>query len=76
MRRKGVKKGDVVALMMDNRPEFIFSMLASAKIGSVIAFINTNLRLKPLIHSLVTSDANLFIIGMLLPFFIFNYILD
>lgn len=63
MRRKGVKKNDVVALMMDNKPEFIFAFLASAKIGSVVAFINTNLRLKPLIHSLVTSDANLFIIG-------------
>jgi len=49
--------------MMDNRPEFIICMLASSKIGSIIAFINTNLKHKALIHSLATSDASLFIIG-------------
>jgi acyl-coenzyme A synthetase/AMP-(fatty) acid ligase len=32
MRKRGVKKNDVVALMMDNRPEFIFCLLASAKV--------------------------------------------
>jgi acyl-coenzyme A synthetase/AMP-(fatty) acid ligase len=69
MRKRGVKKNDVVALMMDNRPEFIFALLASAKVGSTIALINTNLRHKPLIHSLVTSDANLFFVGIDFLFF-------
>ena len=41
---QGLKAGDVVALMMSNRPEFIVSWLAFAKIGVITAFLNFNLR--------------------------------
>jgi fatty-acyl-CoA synthase len=40
----GLKEKDVVALMMDNRPEFIFMWLGMAKIGVLTSLINTNLR--------------------------------
>ncbi len=42
--KEGIREKDVVALMMDNRPEFIITWLAMAKIGVLTALINTNLR--------------------------------
>jgi len=63
LRVRNVKKGDVVVLMMDNRPEFLISWLAIAKVGATTALINTHLKGKPLIHSLVTSKASIFLIG-------------
>jgi fatty-acyl-CoA synthase len=59
----GLKQGDVVALLMDNRPEFVWTWLGLAKIGVVISFINHNLTGKPLIHSLSVCKANNMIIG-------------
>lgn len=49
--------------MMDNKPEFLVSWIGISKVGGVAALINTNLRGKPLLHSLVTSKATVFIIG-------------
>ena len=39
----GVGKGDVVALMMPNRPEYLAAWLGIARAGGVIALLNTNL---------------------------------
>lgn len=36
-----VKKGDVIALLMENRPEFLMLILAASKIGAVIAPLPT-----------------------------------
>jgi hypothetical protein len=41
---QGLRAGDVVALMMTNRPEFIVAWFAMAKLGVVTAFLNHNLR--------------------------------
>ena len=49
---QGLKRGDVVALLMENRPEFVVHWLGFAKIGVVTALINTNLTGRPLVHSL------------------------
>eukprot|EP01118_Nematostelium_gracile_P009623 TRINITY_DN3255_c0_g1_i2.p1 TRINITY_DN3255_c0_g1~~TRINITY_DN3255_c0_g1_i2.p1 ORF type:complete len:670 (-),score=150.90 TRINITY_DN3255_c0_g1_i2:798-2708(-) len=59
----GLKSKDVVALMMDNRPQFIIFWLGMAKLNVTIALINTNLRGRPLAHSLSISKASMFIIG-------------
>jgi acyl-coenzyme A synthetase/AMP-(fatty) acid ligase len=59
---KGVKRGDIVSLMMLNKPEFIFCWLGINKIGAVGAFINTNLSGKPLTHSLRTATASILIL--------------
>ena len=54
---QGLKRGDVVALLMENRPEFVVHWLGFAKIGVVTALINTNLTGRPLVHSLEISGA-------------------
>ncbi|OQR75958.1 long-chain fatty acid transport protein 4-like [Tropilaelaps mercedesae] len=58
----GFREGDTVALIMENRPEYVLLWLGLSKIGVVTALINTNLRLKPLAHSIgiVNSKAIIF----------------
>ena len=46
----GVGMGDVVALMMENRLEFLISLAAIGKVGAIGGLINTNLRDKGLTH--------------------------
>ncbi|KAK4336699.1 hypothetical protein RND71_043445 [Anisodus tanguticus] len=48
----GFQPGEEIALMMNNRPEFIGIWLGLSKAGLVTAFINTSLREKSLIHSI------------------------
>ena len=48
----GVKKGDVVAVMLENRPEFIASVLGLAKIGVTLALLNTSQAGQVLAHSI------------------------
>src|SRR5689334_16190854 len=40
----GVRRGDAVAIMMENSPDFLMAEGAMAKLGSIGALINTNLR--------------------------------
>ena len=58
----GIKRGDTVALMMDNRPEYVAIWLGLAKVGIVTALVNCNLRDQPLLHALqiVKSKAIVF----------------
>mmetsp|Transcript_24587 Transcript_24587/g.31269 ORF Transcript_24587/g.31269 Transcript_24587/m.31269 type:complete len:555 (-) Transcript_24587:46-1710(-) len=63
--QQGFKQGDVVALLMENRPEFLFTWIGMAKIGVCCSLINTYLTGKPLIHSLSVCGANKAIIGAL-----------
>jgi fatty-acyl-CoA synthase len=53
----GVKKGDAVAILMENKPDYIMSWYGLHKIGAVGALINTNLQAAPLAHSLNISGA-------------------
>ena len=53
----GYRKGDVVAIFMENRPEYIALWLGLSKIGVVAALINYNLRNQPLAHSISAADA-------------------
>ncbi|MCB1508961.1 MAG: long-chain-acyl-CoA synthetase [Hyphomicrobiaceae bacterium] len=46
----GVEKGDTVALMMPNRPEYLAVWLGIARAGGVTALLNTNLTGHPLAH--------------------------
>jgi fatty-acyl-CoA synthase len=52
-----IGRGDVVALLMENRPEFVVYWLGLAKLGAVTALINTNLTGRPLAHCLDVSGA-------------------
>ena len=59
----GLQKGDVVALLMENRPEFLMAWIGIAQVGGTTALINTNLTGHPLNHSLSISGANKLILG-------------
>lgn len=48
----GAKKGDVVALLMDNRPEYLATILGLNKIGVVTSLVNTHVSGTPLGHAL------------------------
>jgi fatty-acyl-CoA synthase len=52
---QGIKAGDTVALMMDNRPEYAAVWIGLCKAGCKIALINTNLKGKPLVHAMTTA---------------------
>jgi fatty-acyl-CoA synthase len=60
---QGIGRGDVVALLMENRPEFVMTWLGLAKLGAVTALLNTNLRGQPLAHSIGLADARHLIVG-------------
>ena len=55
--RAGVGRGEAVAIMMENSPDFLMAEGAMAKLGSVGALINTNLRGAALTHVLRSSGA-------------------
>jgi acyl-CoA synthetase (AMP-forming)/AMP-acid ligase II len=60
---RGVKKGDAVAVLVDNRPEILFAIGGVVKLGAVAAVINTKQRQSVLEHSFRVSGARAFIIG-------------
>ena len=62
-RSLGLKRGDVVALLMENRPEYIFAWSGLVKLGVTVALINTNLRERALAHSLTISGAKHVVLG-------------
>ena len=59
----GIKPGDVVALFMENRPEYLCYMAAISKTGAVAALINNSQSGKVLIHSLNLVSAKAVIAG-------------
>ena len=56
-------KGDSVALLMENCPEYVMAWLGLIKNGSVAALINTNLQAQALAHSINISGAKHLILG-------------
>jgi acyl-CoA synthetase (AMP-forming)/AMP-acid ligase II len=60
---EGVGRGDVVAVMMDNRPEFLTLFTAISRVGGVAALINTQVKGAGLTHALGISGAGLTICG-------------
>lgn len=59
----GFKKGDVVAVLLENRPEILAISMAMAKIGGIAALVNTAQKHKPLIHSFKLANPKLILIG-------------
>ncbi|KAF2355443.1 AMP-dependent synthetase/ligase, partial [Trinorchestia longiramus] len=59
--RGKVVKGDAVALLMENRVQYIAIWLGLARLGAVPALLNSNLRLKSLSHCINTADCKLII---------------
>ncbi|MGD9598201.1 MAG: long-chain-acyl-CoA synthetase [Steroidobacteraceae bacterium] len=59
----GLKRGDVVALMMQNRPEFPMVWLGLAKVGIITALLNTEARGRVLSHALGQTRARALLFG-------------
>ncbi|MEE2959550.1 MAG: long-chain-acyl-CoA synthetase [Myxococcota bacterium] len=60
---EGIRKGDSVAVFMENRPEVLVVVGALSKIGAISALINTNQRSETLTHSLTLAKAKQIIVG-------------
>ncbi|MFX1532296.1 MAG: long-chain-acyl-CoA synthetase [Promethearchaeota archaeon] len=59
----GLKKGDVVELMMTNRPEYLIIITAIGKIGGITSLINNDLRKLSLVHCLQLTPGKFIIVG-------------
>ena len=60
---QGIKRGDVVALYLENCPEYLMTWLGLHKLGAVVALINTNLKGAPLAHCISICGSKLVIVG-------------
>lgn len=63
LRARGVQPGEVCALALENRPAFYFAWFGLVKIGAVVAFLNTQVRGRPLAHAIGASGARTVILG-------------
>ncbi len=60
--KEGVSHSDRVVLFMENRPDYIISILALNKIGAIGVLINTSLTGNPLIHCINSSEPQYWIV--------------
>jgi len=61
--REGIRRGDVVSLVMDNRPDFVFAEMGLSKLHASSALINTHLVGKPLVHAINVARPRLALVG-------------
>ena len=60
---QGVAKGDVVGLLMPNRPEYLAIWLGVTRVGGVVALLNTNLAGQSLAHCIQAASAQHLIVA-------------
>ncbi|MGP4065304.1 AMP-binding protein [Oceanobacillus sp. M65] len=58
----GIEKGEHVAIWADNKPEWLISQFATAKIGAVLVTVNTNYQAMELDYLLKQSDTKTLIL--------------
>uniref|UniRef100_K3WW31 Very long-chain fatty acid transport protein n=1 Tax=Globisporangium ultimum (strain ATCC 200006 / CBS 805.95 / DAOM BR144) TaxID=431595 RepID=K3WW31_GLOUD len=61
--QRGLRVGQTVALLMENRPEFVLVWLGLAKVGVITALINTHLQADGLVHCVKLADTQELIVG-------------
>lgn len=59
-----LKKGDCVAVFMENKPEYAGIWLGLSKLGVITALINTNLKGQQLMHTFENAKPKLVIYGV------------
>lgn len=59
----GVKRGQVVIVYLENRPEVLFVVGALAKIGAIASMINSNQRSQVLAHSINQDNDGYYVVG-------------
>ncbi|XP_073077217.1 long-chain fatty acid transport protein 6-like isoform X2 [Manis javanica] len=62
-----VKRGTTVALLMSNEPDFIHVWFGLAKLGCVVAFLNSSIRSKSLLHCILSCEPRALVVGAGLP---------
>jgi len=62
-RALGLRRGDVAALLMENRPEFLATWMGFAKLGVTTALLNTHLRGRALGHAIEAARPTLLVAG-------------
>ncbi|XP_058848328.1 long-chain fatty acid transport protein 6-like isoform X2 [Acipenser ruthenus] len=62
--KQGVlKKGDTVALLMSNEPDFINVWFGLCKLGCAVAFLNFNIKSRSLLHCFNSCGAKTLVVG-------------
>ena len=59
----GVRRGDVVGVLMKNRPETVYLVLAICKLGATAGMLNHNQRDRVLAHSIGLLGARVLVVG-------------
>ncbi|MDI3258322.1 MAG: long-chain-acyl-CoA synthetase [Sinobacteraceae bacterium] len=62
-RSQGVKAGDAVGILMENRPEVLACVAGAVKLGAVAAMLNTQQHGQALTHSLALVQPKLLVVG-------------
>ncbi len=63
LRQQGVRAGDSVAILMENRPEVLACVAATVKLGAIAGMLNHQQRGEVLAHSLKLTRARVVICG-------------
>ncbi|WP_028079691.1 long-chain-acyl-CoA synthetase [Solimonas soli] len=63
LKARGLKRGEVVSLLFENRPEALACALAAVKLGAVAAMLNPNQRGEVLAHSIKITQARAIVVG-------------
>ncbi|XP_075034891.1 long-chain fatty acid transport protein 6 [Mixophyes fleayi] len=63
MKYSALKKGDTVAMLMNNEPDFLNVWFGLAKLGCQVAFLNYNIRSRSLLHCFHSCGAKILIVG-------------
>ena len=63
LRGMGLKRGDTVSMMLENRIEYLAILVALNKLGATAALINTNLTGAPLVHCMSITNSSLIVFG-------------
>ncbi|NWI44399.1 S27A4 protein, partial [Picathartes gymnocephalus] len=61
---QGFRSGDVVALFMESRNQYVGLWLGLAKIGVETALVNSHLRMEPLLHCITISNSKAVVFGV------------
>ncbi|XP_074850245.1 long-chain fatty acid transport protein 6 isoform X2 [Carettochelys insculpta] len=63
LRQGALAKGDTVALLMSNEPDFIHVWFGLAKLGCVVAFLNFSIRARSLLHCISSCKPKVLVVG-------------
>ncbi|MEE6509406.1 hypothetical protein FKM82_025965 [Ascaphus truei] len=63
LRHSALSRGDTVAMLMSNEPDFLNVWFGMAKLGCSVAFLNYNLRSRSLLHCFHSCGAKILVVG-------------